>query len=384
MKRLLLPAACVVAALAVLATGATLLHLEVPEPTGDYPVGRTRLSWTDQSRPETHTEDPSDKREVVATLWFPAQAGTGARGGYVERLSRTADGLVASGELSRAAVRGLRFVRDPARVGAEISPAKDSYPVVVLSPGNLTNVEFYASIAEDLASHGYLVVGIDHPYQVAAVELAGGKVAVYDAAAGEGLDAAAGKVRERVADLRFALDHLAEMKAAGDGIGRRIDLGRIGVMGHSNGGIAAVETCRAEPALGGCLNLDGQMAGGPFSYDADAGAPEQPFMYLTKEVDLHPALAARFEAGGAGTYRVVVPSAAHDHFADGALFKPTLNPFDRTPDDVITVVRGFTRSFFDHALLGKPEKALGRVAAPTDVYVNVYPLGGRPSIPQPA
>lgn len=383
MKRLLLPAVCV-AALAALGAGAILLHLEVPEPTGDYPVGRTRLFWTDQSRPEAHTEDPSDKREVVATLWFPAEEGTGVRAGYVERLSQTADGLVSSGELSRAAVQGLRLVRDPARVGAKISPAKESYPVVILSPGNLTNVEFYASIAEDLASHGYLVVGVDHPYQVAAVELAGGKVAVYDAAAGEGPDAAAAKIRERVADLRFVLDRLDEMRAAGDGIGRRMNLERIGVMGHSNGGIAAVETCRVEPALGGCLNLDGQMAGGPFSYTAEAGAPEQPFMYLTKEVELHPALAARFEAGGAGTYRVVIPSAAHDHFADGALFKPTLNPFPRTPDDVITVVRGFTRSFFDRALLGKSEKALGKLAAPTDVYVNVYPLGGRPSIPQSA
>jgi hypothetical protein len=152
-------------------------------------------------------------------------------------------------------------------------------------------------------------------------------------------------------------------------------------MGHSNGGIAAVEACKADRRFDGCMNIDGQMAGGPFSYDAEGQAPDQPFMYLTKETRLHPVLADRFEAGGAGTYRVVVPAAAHDHFADGALFRPTLNPFPRTPDDVITVARGFSRSFFDHVLLGKPEKELSRLAAPTDVYVNIYPLGGRPSIP---
>jgi hypothetical protein len=131
------------------------------------------------------------------------------------------------------------------------------------------------------------------------------------------------------------------------------------------------------------MNIDGQLAGGPFSYDEQGGAPDQPFMYLTKESVIHPVLAERFEAGGAGTFRVVVPAAAHDQFGDGALFKPTFNPFSRTSDDVIEVARGFSRAFFDHALLGQPVRVLGKLAAPTDVFVNVYPLAGKPPLPKP-
>jgi dienelactone hydrolase len=378
-KRALITGAALLAAVALAGAGSTFLHLRVPEPTGDHPVGRQRLSWVDPARPEAHTEDPSDRREVPVTVWYPAKAGTGKPAEYVDGRSRIAGGLVSSGELSGAAVAALRFVRDPALAGAEVSGAKQAYPLILLSPGNLTNAGFYASIAEDLASLGYIVVGVDHPYQVAAVELQDRKVAVYDKRAER--SPAETKIPERVADLRFALDRLFDLKSRNDGIGRHLDLNRVGVMGHSNGGIAAAEACRADARFDGCLNIDGQTAGGPFSSRPDGPAPDQPFMFLTKETSLHPVLAERFEAAGTGAYRVVVPAAAHDQFADGALFRPGINPFHRTADGVIAVTRGFSRAFFDHVLLGRPEKAMGDLEAPVDVYVNVYPLGKRPGIP---
>lgn len=68
------------------------------------------MTRTDSERPETHTKDPSDTREVVATLWFPAEEGTGRRSEYVEGLSETAGGLVSSGEISRPAVAALMYL----------------------------------------------------------------------------------------------------------------------------------------------------------------------------------------------------------------------------------------------------------------------------------
>lgn len=381
MRRVLVAAGGAGALVALLAAVATLLHLEIPQPTGQYPVGRTRLLWTDESRPESHTGDPSDRRQVAATIWYPAKANTGEPAFYLGGGDRLAQALRRSGEVPRAAIPALRFVRDPARDGAAVSDEKGEYPVILLSPGNATNVAFYSGLAEDLASHGWVVAGIDHPYQVAAVELSDGFMAVYDRAFGEDRSAAEAKVAERVADLRFSLDRLVALNKTGEGLFGRIDLSRTGIMGHSNGGIAAVETCRVDARFDACMNIDGQMAGGPFSFRTDAGPPDQPFLYLTKETVLHPELASRFEAGGAGTYRVVLPAAAHDHFADGALFRPTLNPFSRLPDDVLAAVRGFTRSFFATALLGESESVLGSVETGTDVFVNVYPLGAKPPIP---
>jgi hypothetical protein len=104
-------------------------------------------------------------------------------------------------------------------------------------------------------------------------------------------------------------------------------------------------------------------------------------MYLTKEAEIHPALDATFERSGAGTFRVVVPAATHDQFADGPLFQPGLWPLDRTADQVHTVTRGFARAFFDEFLAGRassqfPDRQeLAIVDAPTDVYLYGYPLG---------
>jgi hypothetical protein len=39
----------------------------------------------------------------------------------------------------------------------------------------------------------------------------------------------------------------------------RLDLGRIGALGHSFGGNAALEWCRADTTCGGAVNLDGAL-----------------------------------------------------------------------------------------------------------------------------
>lgn len=357
---------------AAVAIGASAVsRLAIPAPTGAHDVGRERLGWTDASRHEQHTSAASDLREVIAEVWFPAVRGSGAPAPYIDALDRLRPAFVASGEVDPAAAAALRFVRANAR--AEAMPAPGRHPVIVLSPGNATNVAFQASLAEELASHGYIVVGVDHPFHATGVVLADGSVATYR----EGAPVA--RVEERVADIRFVLDRLADLDRGGPWVGR-LDLERVGIIGHSLGGIAAVEACKADARLRACANIDGQMAGGPLGARSDASAPSRPFMYLTKESFIHPVLERRLEQGAPGIVRVVVPEASHDQFADTALFRPA-QPFDRTAERVMGVMRGFSLAFFEHALNGAPRSVFRGVDTTLDVYVNVYPLSGRPSLP---
>jgi dienelactone hydrolase len=355
--------------LAALFVAASWIHLELPVPTGSRAVGVTEAVWTDNSRPETHTPELEDHRQVQVLLWYPAVPETGDPASYVPNLRSISAGLVASGELSAAQVFGLRWVRSHARVNADVDSSSDSYPVIILSPGNATNVEFYGSLAQELASHGYVVVGVNHPYQVAAVELADGSVATYE----EDRDIAA-KIVERTLDLSFVIDKLEEESLTRTILDGTADTERLGIMGHSNGGTAAAELCQSDQRIDACLNIDGQAAGGPFGTSPEADAPDHPFMFLTKESRLHEVIAARFEEGGRGTYRVVLPAASHEQFADGDLLQPGLWPFIRTVDRVHAVSRGFMLAFFDLTLRGADQQVLGEVFAPTDVYVYVYPL----------
>jgi dienelactone hydrolase len=365
-RRAIAYAVLVLAVTATTAVVSTLAYLRLPAPTGPEAIGKTSATWD---------VGGATARSIRVTAWYPAVPGTGSDGRYVADLDRIDDALIASGQVGPVEVAGLGFVEDPARMEAAIAGDDASrYPLVILSPGNATNVEFYGALAEDLASHGFIVVGIDHPGQVAAVAL-DGEVVAY---AGDPPLAAAStetprRIDERVTDIAAVLDRLATTAPGLGSVAARVDLAQVGVMGHSNGGLAAVQAC-ADRRVTACLNIDGQAAGGPFGTRQGAAAPDKPFLYLTKETRLHPELAAAFEAGGADTFRVVVGAAAHDQFADGARFRPRLLPTPGTADDVITVSRGFTRAFFEHTLRGAPRTVFAEVDAPTDVQVYVYPL----------
>lgn len=355
----------------------TMVHLRLPAPTGTYEIGKIAAVWVDATRPEPGTASTTDHRSVRVVAWYPAVPGTGSPASYVSDLETVADGLVASGEVGSLEAAGLRFVGDPALGGADVAVHEPTYPVVVLSPGNATNVEFYSALAEDLASHGFVVIGLDHPYQSAAVALAGG-IAVYsgDPPLGQAAVVTPSRIDERVADIAFVLDSLSNGATDLDLLAGRLDLTRIGIMGHSNGGVAAAEAC-ADRRIDACLNIDGQLAGGPFSARTDPAAPTKPFMYLTKEAQLHPSLAALFEASDVDTFRVVVPGAAHDEFADPAMFRPRILPTATMADDVITVSRGLSLAFFDHTLRDAPVTVFSELAAPTDIQIYVYPLTAR-------
>jgi predicted dienelactone hydrolase len=119
----------------------------LPLGTGPYAVGRRTLTWVDAARPEVMTAAPADRREVIADIWYPAQAEAGADAAYFPNLEAVAADLVASGEVAALEAAGLRYMRTTAQPGAPVAAGAERYPVLILSPGNATNVEFYAALA---------------------------------------------------------------------------------------------------------------------------------------------------------------------------------------------------------------------------------------------
>jgi hypothetical protein len=220
---------------------------------------------------------------------------------------------------------------------------------------------------------------------VTAVVLPDGLVAAYDPSSDSLPRTAPEKVlaqqiEERVADLLLVLEQLATLNESLEG---RLDLDRIGVMGHSNGGIAAVEACRQDARFRACLNLVGQQAGGPFGAHPGTRAPAQPF-YVRDEGDIpSPGDRPRVRGSGRGCVPGCYPRREPRSVFGWAFVPPTLLPFNRPAERVLSVARGFSLAFFGRHLLGAPLSVLAAVPAPTDVYVNVYPLGQNPPLPMP-
>jgi len=355
------------------------LRLKLPQSTGPYAVGRAIFKWVDTSRPEIMTENPKDFREVMVLVWYPAVKGTGIQAEYIPDLPVITNDLAHSGELEGWEAFGLRWVRPNSFQNAKPLREAAPYPGVLLLPGNGTNIEFYSSLASEIASHGYIVIGINHPYDVTAVELSNGKVAPYDKeqwslgiAAHQAYIAKRHKVK--VGDALFVLDQLKVLNSsASSPLAGILDLNNMVAAGHSLGGIVASDVCKAVPDIKACINFDGLQKGGPFSMEETALPSTQPFLFLTKEEQLHPKLLQRFETTSE-SYYVVVHGASHDSFTDGPQLRPSLLLFPNRTDQFMSVIQKYTLAFLDQILRSQPSELLEHTTKGHDISVTVFPF----------
>lgn len=236
------------------------VSLALPRPTGPFPVGLTTLQLRDESRADPWV--PEERRELMVSVWYPALPFGGRPASYVtEQVSAR---MVAAVQLP-VAPEILSTVRTHARSGALALPV--AAPLVVLSPGFSLPRSTLTSLAEDLASRGYVVAGIDHTYEAIAVEFPDGRIAPCLACAGEE-DAEKGEkvARGRAADVSFVIDRLQRSGLVRPGQ-------PIGMVGHSAGGASAVAAMEADPRIRAGANLDGSFLVQPTGLD-------RPFLLL--------------------------------------------------------------------------------------------------------
>ena len=145
----------------------------------------------------------------------------------------------------------------------------------------------YTALAEDLASHGYVVVGFDAPYRTIVVVLPDGRVIERapqndaDLLGGREQEQLANKLVERwSADMGFALDQLEALNTS-DPSGRflgRLDMQKVGVFGHSLGGATALQFCHDDSRCKAGIDVDGAPLGSVI-----VEGVTQPFMFLLSD-----------------------------------------------------------------------------------------------------
>ena len=173
------------------------------------------------------------------------------------------------------------------------------------------------------------------------------------------------------ADVLFVLNQLEQMNAQGPLAGL-VNVDAVGVAGHSLGGIAASEACKADARFKACVNFDGLQRGGPFSMEERAIPPEKPFLFLTKESQLHPKILERFESMPE-SYWIVVYGALHQSFTDGPLLQPSLLPGPNQADRFMVLIQKYTLGFLDQTLKGQTRGLLSETTSADRVSVKVFP-----------
>jgi dienelactone hydrolase len=261
-------------------------EITLPTPTGSFAVGRAIYDWTD-ANPDPLAPVPGTKRELLVWIWYPAATGQSVTlADYVPAQMQAA--TRPSGALLQLLTRDVSKVRGHSLRDAAVSLQQPSYPVVIMRAGASAGVSSYSTLAEDLASHGYVVVGFDAPYRTFAVTFPDGRVMRRtpqnnpENCEEQPLASQAGCVNELLEawchDIAFVLDRLNSELNAGGPSGRftgRLDLARVGVFGHSFGGATAAQFCHEDSRCRAGIDVDGQL----FGSVVQAGL-HQPFLFL--------------------------------------------------------------------------------------------------------
>src|SRR4029078_10159031 len=141
--------------------------LTLPAPTGPFAVGRAIYDWTDDAQPKVAAPSSSNtnKRELLVWIWYPSATGERASvSDYVPAELRPKGPPEKDAFL--VSILG-KFTKDLSKVHShsvpnpEVSQQEPSYPVVIMRSGASLGVLTYSTLAEDLASHVYIIVGFD-------------------------------------------------------------------------------------------------------------------------------------------------------------------------------------------------------------------------------
>lgn len=343
--------------------------LEVPAPTGSFHVGTHSLALVDRARREPQA--PKQPRSLVIQMWYPAKAGAPSASYMPPAVAR----LLASGAGLQPAL--LETVKLAATADTAPLTRRSGWPIVLFSPGFGVEREVYAGLVEDLASHGYFVVAIDHPHDAGIVQFPDGRVVV----PGPQMDIEAA-LAVRVADTRFVLTELARLNTSGVFAGL-LDLGHVGMFGHSLGGAAAASTMLVDPRIDAGADLDGVLFG-----RARTGL-SRPFMLMNGE----PGFAADPNRAGFWSrlrgphFAVDIKGAQHFAFSDLVVLVQQLARTNPPAAQAIRPLTGnvngrmalaaeraYLLAFFDRFLRGIDQPLLARTS---DSFAGVHLTIGR-------
>jgi predicted dienelactone hydrolase len=215
--------------------GAEQLYTQQPPVTpelalpGTYDVGVSTIVAIDPKRLNTTNFITTIERSLTLEVWYPAQASAPSKRPPLATYKNVTR-LQKPFELQGNAYRDAPALKE------------GSFPLILLSHGftGYRTQMFY--LGEHLASHGYVVVGIDHTDSTNA-----------DIKSAE--DRPAGAIStfyNRARDQQFLLDYFSEQQTS---VADVVDTDSAAIIGHSMGGFGAINT------IGGCYSFNSEQLG---------------------------------------------------------------------------------------------------------------------------
>jgi hypothetical protein len=357
---------------------AELLESPLPPPTGLYSVGRTSYLVPG---PPTVTAEERPTGDLMVYVWYPAEVTNVRRPApYLVGWTRARQAIEAS---VRRLFQDAYCAFEQSRVfshaveDAPITKAAQRYPLLIFAHGLGITSFAYAAQLEELASHGYVVAAVEYTPAAPFVVFPDGRVERFQTerfnlltGKPEGLQYEKLQIEGGARAIIAALNGMAKQGRAGR-IAGRIDLTKVGVFGHSLGGMSALRAVQLDQRIRAGVMQDG-ISPGLISFAADDGRRSTARI----GVFLRPIPASQtnnvsqlLASLPPGTLLATPssPGFSHMSFSDLLLLRAGPSTGARAaPLRNLALARAFTRSFFDQALRGAP-------SGPTALPLQGYP-----------
>ncbi|MFN2447362.1 MAG: alpha/beta hydrolase family protein [Vicinamibacterales bacterium] len=388
----------------------------LPAPTGAYAVGTTTWHVEDEARAESFS-GAGTSREVEVHAWYPVDAASGGRTAPYLREGLTEVQVFARLIRSSPTVfDGLASVVTHAKLDAPPASTAAPLPVLVFSHGYTAIPSSYTALMEDLASHGFGVLSVVHPFEATAATLADGRVvtmldggadrpsaaimavvgewgeedktmAAVTAAADEGeqlrltrgylsgLRATDAALRRWTDDTTLVLSRLSALPKASAAarVAGRLDTSRLGAFGHSMGGVTAGQFCLEDARCKAALNLDGIPQYGTM-IDKPLGRPF--LMVYSARPGRTGASDVVYRRAASRYDRADVRDTLHLDFSDMIFWggplreRPVLGAV--APARAAEITRTIVREFFGQELAGRPSALLAGTTTLPEVTVKSF------------
>ncbi|MCE7915796.1 MAG: hypothetical protein DYH15_14310 [Nitrosomonas sp. PRO4] len=337
----------------------------IPAPSGPFQVGTRIIEMIDESRRELYSGKDEPRRYMIQA-WYPADVKeTDERAPWMERADIFAPAIATYIDLPAFFLDHLALAQIPAYKNAVVAESDEKFPVILFSHGwNGFNAQ-NAGQALELASHGFIVIGIQHTYGAVVTVFPDGTVAPNNpnALPADADDPNYEEVARILADqwagdLSHTLDFISSADADNP-FAASVDSARVGVYGHSTGGGAAIQFCGVDLRCKSVLGMDPFMR--PVSAEViESGLPMPSFfMFSQAWADITDSKNNRLFRGfnprnQINLGAIVIEGTRHYDFSDLPLFSPIAPQLGlKGPLNgkrVTEIVNGYLLDFFEMTL----------------------------------
>ncbi len=257
------------------------------KPTGNYKIGSKYIHLKTE-RDEDITKNLNDKRELMIKVWYPAIIKNEKKEPYLNEGDRIS--FAKKYGLPKTTFKYLNYIETNTYLAPKV--ANEKFPVLIFSHGYYSKASGYYAVIEEIVSKGYIVFNINHTYESTGTLFPDKSLKLYNLEydknhiSNKKMAEMAWKMRqaytnaknekERLIASDFALKNYFSVVVCkrwskdistvinnlenwnkNSFLKNHLDISKIGVFGHSQGGSSAGQAILDDKRITAGINIDG-------------------------------------------------------------------------------------------------------------------------------